>query len=55
MNTLPDVFEFPVSTSGRPAAWLTVFVMIVIVLGATAAIVAMNYVPGEDFQATAGL
>ena len=52
MHTIPDVFEIPAPRSGAPAAWLTALAMVALVLGATAAIVAVNYVPGEDFQVT---
>jgi hypothetical protein len=54
MRRFPDVFEFPVPRSGELAAWLTTLAMAAIVIGATLTLVAVSYVPGDDFQVAVG-
>ena len=54
MRGVPDVFEIPDPRGGRLAAWLTALAITALVVGATVVLVAVNYVPVEDFQATTG-
>lgn len=50
MHRYPDVFGIPDPRGGKLASWLTTLAMAAIVIGATVALVAVNYVPGDDFQ-----
>ena len=50
MHRIFGGFEFPDPRDGKPASWLTALAMTAIVIGATVVLVAVNYVPREDFQ-----
>lgn len=52
MHRTPDVFEIPDPRGGKLASWPTTLAMAAIVIGATAALVVVNYVPGDDIQVT---
>ena len=54
MLGLPDVFEIADPRGGRMAAWATALAITALVVGTTVALVAVNYVPGEDFQVMVG-
>ena len=47
---IPDVYEIPDPRDGKLTAWLTAFAITAIVVGATVALVAVNYVSSENFQ-----
>jgi hypothetical protein len=49
---VPDVYEIPDLRDGKLTAWLTALAITAIVLGATVALVAVNYMPSEAFQIT---
>lgn len=47
---IPGMHEIPDPRDGKLTAWLTAIAMTAIVVGATVALVGVNYVPTEDFQ-----
>jgi hypothetical protein len=61
-NLIPDIFEIPGvqdraqdgAQVGKRARWMTGLAMTAIIIGATVALVAMNYAPGADPQVTVG-
>jgi hypothetical protein len=54
MHRTPHVFGISDPRGGKLASWVTTLAMAAIVIGATVALVMVNYVPGNDFQVIVG-
>jgi hypothetical protein len=51
-HLIPEVFEIPDAREAKPAPWLAALAMTAIIVGATVALVAINYAPDTDPQVT---